>query len=102
MAFYIANNALALCLSSSSPNGTAALSKVMACSGAFSQTSSAASHLPSRYRLNVTHKNRERIDGEIKKKRKDSKGSSEMLDGGGGKKDVLPLAPPFGTENQRG
>lgn len=40
----------------------------MACSGAFSQTSSSASHFPSCSRVNVTHKNRERFDGEIKKR----------------------------------
>lgn len=68
MAFFIINNACSLLLSSSSPIGAMALSEVMACSGAFSQMSSSANHFPSCSRVNVTHKNRGRFDGEIKKK----------------------------------
>lgn len=68
MAFFITNNALTLWLSSFSLIGTMVLSKVIACSGTFSQTSFSASHFPSCSRVNVTHKNWGRFDGEIKRK----------------------------------
>lgn len=46
VAFFITNNARTLRLSSSSPTGAAVLSKVIACSGTFSQTSSSPQPFP--------------------------------------------------------
>lgn len=77
-------------LSSSSPTGAMALSEVIACSGAFSQTSSAASHFPSRSRVNVTHKTQRRFDGEIKKKEKAQRRAGRKGKGGGG---TIPSSP---------
>lgn len=68
MAFFINNNALILWLSSSSPAGTMALSKVMACSGAFSHTSSSASHFPSRARRTSLTKNGKDLMARSKRK----------------------------------
>lgn len=97
MAFFITNIALILCLSSSTPNGTMALSKVIACSGAFSQTSSSASHFPSRSRVNVTHKNQGRFDCEIKKKKEGQQG--ELGDGENKGNDTLrPHLTPTSAE----
>lgn len=64
-----------------------ALSKVIACSGAFSQTSSSASHFPSRSRVNVTHKKTGKIWWRDQKERKDGKESGEL---GGEKRGTIP------------
>lgn len=105
MAFFITNNALILWLSSSSPTGTMALSKVMACSGAFSQTSSSASHFPSRSRVNVTHKNQGRFDGEIKKRGRTARRAGRWGGGGERKDALLPHPTPTsaqGNSSERG
>lgn len=96
MAVFIANSGLTPWLSSSSPMGTMALSKVMACSGAFSQTSSSASHFPSRSWVNVTHKNQGRFDGEIKRE----EGQQEEHGDRGKKKTetLLPHSTPTSSE----
>lgn len=74
-----------------------ALSKVIACSGAFSQMSSSASHFPSCSWVNVTHKNRGRFDGEIKKKgrtaRRKGRSGWEALGGGGEDIGTIPSSP---------
>lgn len=96
MAFFITNNAPTLWLSSSSPTGTMALSKVIACSGAFSQTSSSASHFPSRSWVNVTHKNWRRFDGKIKKKGRTARRAGRCQ--GGGRGTLLPHRIPTSAE----
>lgn len=101
MAFFITNNALTPWLSSSTPTGAMALSKVMACSGAFSQTSFSDFLFPSCSGVNVTQKNRERFDGKIKKRGRTVSITGKSGRGWGGydsTETLLPCLTPTSSE----
>lgn len=92
MAFFINNNALILWLSSSSPAGTMALSKVMACSGAFSHTSSSARHFPSCARQTSLTKNDKDLMARSKRKLRTVREAGRR--GVGGKKGRMVFSSP--------